>query len=507
LVCLSVVLLILFSLAPISEACILSVNPPYNSQVQTGDIQTFTLTRQVEHRRCPNSSDIVVLQLSRMKLVDEGSWVLSGRVATRVIKVQFIEAGEAVLRMTSSCTLFPTKPVQIIFRVLQKEADNPPPSDPKPPEAEPEPDPKPPAPELPDPPDPAPEPDPEPDPEPSPAPDPAPEPSPILEPAPVPPVSPAKPDDPSPSDLSDQHYSLQIEDRSDTTDETAVMQISEEDFEAHAIRVELDPPPLLPISSRQFSFGRQEQSMVWYLLVMFLAVFFIRKKWYRWRLLFLIFSAGFFGFFSGGCLCPIGWIERFWLWFRYSAWGFAPILALMVLLIITFFKGRIFCGWVCPQGAIQELLHRKNMQWLVPYRAERYLQWGRWMVFFTIPVMALFFSVGWFCQYDPFRAIFQLYGTPLLIAMGVIVLGFSLFIYRPFCRFLCPLGALFSFVNYLAVKCGVQSTHLFSSCKSCGQCLNKCSSEALFLEDKKLIVRRANCIECMECLKECRFDE
>jgi hypothetical protein len=334
LVCLSVVLLILFSLAPISEACILSINPPNNSQVQTGDIQTFTLTRQVEHRRCPSSSDVIVLQLSRMQLVDEGSWVLSGRVATRVIKVQFSEPGEAVLKMISSCTLFPTRPVQIIFRVLPKEAETLPPPESKPPNQD----------------ESNPDPDPDPDLEQVPAPSVEPPPTPTTE---EPPVSVPELILPLASTEDDRESSSEPLRESPDHDRRADYELAlngqneapQEDLNSshdQSIRIELDPPPLLPISSRQFSFGRQEQSMVWYLLVIFLAVFFIRKKWYRWRLLFLIFSVGYFGFYAGGCLCPIGWLERFWFWFKNGAWSLTPALALVILLIITFLKVVFF---------------------------------------------------------------------------------------------------------------------------------------------------------------------
>jgi ferredoxin len=499
-----------FSKLPAANACIMQINPSYGSEVSAGHTQSFTLTRQVEHRRCPSTPDVIVLQLSNISMVEEGSWSISGRVATRTIKLQFLEPGEAVLRMSSSCTLFPTKPIQLVFRVLAKEAEAPPSEPPGQTEPPPEPSPEP-----------TPEPDPEPDPE------------------PTPPASPTKPDYPSPGDHSngaagtipdsvkekDQDIEKPIpiiteqkienentaeqqntplnEDEAPTSDETIVMQALEEDFEAQASRIELDLPPLAANPKTLFSFGGQEQWMLFYFLALLLSWFLIRRKWYRWRSIVLIASIGFFGFYAGGCLCPIGWVERFFLWIKHPAWSLTPVISLFLLLLFTFFKGRIFCGWVCPQGAIQDVLLRKNLMVSVSYRWERFLQWGRWLVFGVIALMALFFSIGWFCQFDPFKAVFQLYGTPMMFGMAFVVLGLSLFIYRPFCRFLCPLGGLFSLVNWLALRLGVQSDKLMPACKSCQKCSNECASNALFLDEKQVKVRRSLCIECMDCLKVC----
>jgi NosR/NirI family transcriptional regulator, nitrous oxide reductase regulator len=120
--------------------------------------------------------------------------------------------------------------------------------------------------------------------------------------------------------------------------------------------------------------------MLFYFVALLFSWFLIHKRWYRWRSIVLIASIGFFGFYAGGCLCPIGWVERFFLWIKHPAWGISAVVALFLLLVFTLFKGRIFCGWVCPQGAIQDVLLRKSLAISVPNRWERFLQWGRWAV-------------------------------------------------------------------------------------------------------------------------------
>ncbi len=505
----AIVLLLWLSQIPGVDACIMQINPSYRSEVEVEEVKAFTLTRQVEHRRCPSTPDVIVLQLSNISLLDEGSWSISGRIATRTIKLQFLEAGEAILRMSSSCTLFPTRPVQITFQVKAKEVDVSPPEPPG--QAEP-------------PVDPSPEPSPDPGSEPTPEPQTPQAPSDTANPpsSPTPesktvqsPLSPngneQKPANPPKPPLKTQDKIIlqSIPDQAPAS-EASTQEKQEEDLSSRSgnsfpqsSQIELDLPPLVPSPIRAFSFGKQEQWILYYFLALLISWFLIRKRWYRWRSFFLIASIGFFGFYAGGCLCPIGWVERFFLWLKHPAWGFSAVVALLLLMVFTFFKGRIFCGWVCPQGAIQDVLLRKSLRISVSSRWERFLQYGRWIVLLGIAITALFFSVGWFCQLDPFKAIFQLYGSPLMFATAFVVLGLSLFIYRPFCRFLCPLGALFSLSNWLALRFGVQSDQLISGCKSCRKCFNECASNALFLDKKQVKVRRSDCIECMECIKAC----
>lgn len=505
----TVVLLLGFVQVPKVDACIMQINPSYGSEVRVEESKSFTLTRQVEHRRCPSTIDVIVLQLSNISMLDEGSWSISGRVATRTIKVQFIEPGQAVLRMSSSCALFPTRPAQLVFQVIAQAAETPSPEPPG--QTEP-------------PPEPTPEPSPDPGTEPNPEPQVPQVPADLENPPPTPKTEDksiqAPPSLNGKEKLTEEVPVLSLKPKGDQGDQALPGQLVptesniEEDqdeslnpnsevSDPQTSRIELDLPPLVPSPKRFFSFGRQELWMLFYFLALLFSWFLIQKKWYRWRSILLIASIGFFGFYAGGCLCPIGWVERFFLWIKHPAWGISSVVSLLLLLIFTFFKGRIFCGWVCPQGALQDVLLRKSLTISVSTRWERFLQWGRWIIFGWIAVMALFFSVGWFCQFDPFKAVFQLSGSSLMFATAFLVLGLSLFIYRPFCRFLCPLGALFSFANWLALRFGVQSDKLIPGCKSCQKCSNECASNALFLDKKQVKVRRSDCIECMECIKTC----
>jgi len=482
--------------APRASACIFSISPNVGGEVKVEEIKSFTLSRQVEHRRCPSSIDIVVLHLSNMKMVDDGDWIISGRMATREIKVQFIQPGEAILRLSSSCTLFPTRPVQLVFQVMDDETELPPAeTDPEPSQNEPSqeevpqkpPDEESKTPETHDPENAKPE-------------------SNIS--ASSSEIEPIKEKNeiipPAPEELDELPVQEILQDADDS------FNTEFDAWEASATRIELEGPPINSFPSNtanQYRFSSQDLWILAYFLFILLAWLFIRFKWYRWRILFLLLSVGLFGYYVGGCLCPIGWIERSLLWIKYPAWGWLPAAALLVLLGVNFFLGRIFCGWVCPQGALQDILYRKRFALKIPYRLERYLQWGRSVILGIIAFMALVYSVGWFCSIGPFKAVFQLFGTTLLITLSVIFLTLSLVMYRPFCRFFCPLGALFSAVNWLAVRMGFQSRKLIQNCSSCRKCLDTCPSNVLFLEEKQIQVRRAYCIECGDCMIKCPHDK
>jgi hypothetical protein len=121
----TLVALLGFFRVPHVDACIMQINPSYGSEVKVEETKSFTLTRQVEHRRCPSTPDVIVLQLSNISMLDEGSWSISGRVATRTIQVQFLEPGEADFANEQFLHPFPTRPVQLVFQVIAQAVETP----------------------------------------------------------------------------------------------------------------------------------------------------------------------------------------------------------------------------------------------------------------------------------------------------------------------------------------------------------------------------------------------
>lgn len=188
-----------------------------------------------------------------------------------------------------------------------------------------------------------------------------------------------------------------------------------------------------------------------------------------------IFSLGYFGFWRGGCVCPVGALQNV------SAALFASGAAAMVVtvfflapLFFALFFGRVFCGGVCPLGAMQDLVGFK------PVRIPLWLEHALGMIPFIILGLAVMYAAlgsGFIiCRYDPFVSFFRLSGAWMSLLAGVGVLCLGVFIARPYCRFFCPYGVLLGWCSILAWR-RVKTTP--DECVTCGLCADSCPYNAL----------------------------
>ena len=201
------------------------------------------------------------------------------------------------------------------------------------------------------------------------------------------------------------------------------------------------------------------------------------KKQVRWPVtLTSIISIAYFGFFRNGCVCSIGAIQNVALTFGNNDFTIPLFVLLLFLLPIVFalFFGRVFCAGVCPLGALQEIVNIKN------YKLSRVvtsvLSVFPWIYLGFAVLFAITNSRFILCTYDPFVGIFRMGGEFPLILFGVILLIFSIFTGRPFCRFICPYGAilsLFSRVSFWQVKITKKE------CINCDLCHNACPVDAI----------------------------
>jgi ferredoxin len=168
----------------------------------------------------------------------------------------------------------------------------------------------------------------------------------------------------------------------------------------------------------------------------------LRKRSRRWIAGLSIFSLLYFGFWRRGCICPVGSLGNVVLSLFDSSYVLPLTTAAFFLLPLLFglFFGRVFCGAVCPLGAVQDWVAFRPLA--VPSWLETALRLGAWL-FLTAAV--LFAATGGgllICRYDPFVSLFRLgLNTPLWI-LGLLVLAVGVFIARPYCRFVCPYGLL-----------------------------------------------------------------
>jgi NosR/NirI family transcriptional regulator, nitrous oxide reductase regulator len=164
----------------------------------------------------------------------------------------------------------------------------------------------------------------------------------------------------------------------------------------------------------------------------------------------MVFSIIYFGFIRHGCICPIGSIQNVALAVGDSSYRLADwTLGFFVLpLVIAFFCGRTFCSSVCPLGGVQELFAIRPIH--LPRWLDESLGLVRWIYLGLAVALAATGTTFLICRYDPFVAIFRMGGSWPMLAFGGGLLLVGIFIGRPYCRFLCPYGALLGLCSRVA---------------------------------------------------------
>jgi Fe-S-cluster-containing hydrogenase component 2 len=186
------------------------------------------------------------------------------------------------------------------------------------------------------------------------------------------------------------------------------------------------------------------------------------------------------------------------------------ILILSVLLLSTLWVGRIFCGFACPVGALQELASKMNFRSDVKEqkRSKTYgnvskkksnaIRWG----FLAISIItSLIWGLPLLQLVNPFLGFsflrietptILLAIIPLITLVSIFLLSF--YIYRPYCRFLCPFGALANVTSRFSKYKYERSLH----CTDCGLCEDICPTDEASRESTK-----QECYFCGRCIEVC----
>jgi ferredoxin len=184
-----------------------------------------------------------------------------------------------------------------------------------------------------------------------------------------------------------------------------------------------------------------------------------------------IFSLVYFGFYRQGCVCAIGAPQNIALGLFDSGYAVPLTVAAFfaVPLVFSLFAGRSFCAAVCPHGALQDLVLLK------PVKVPVWLEQGLGLVpYFYLGAGVLFAATGsafLVCRYDPFVPLFRMTGSLLLLLVGAGFVVLGMFVGRPYCRFLCPYGALLRLASSVA-KWRVRITPDY--CTQCRLCEESC---------------------------------
>jgi NosR/NirI family transcriptional regulator, nitrous oxide reductase regulator len=195
-------------------------------------------------------------------------------------------------------------------------------------------------------------------------------------------------------------------------------------------------------------------------------------------------SIAYFGFWRGGCVCSIGAIQNVTLGLFDSSYAVPITISLFFLipLVFTLFFGRTFCAAVCPLGALQDLVVIR------PLKVPPYLDHALGLLAYVyLGAGVLFAATGSayiICSYDPFVSFFRLIplrhfndtmgalsGSTLMLLVGGAFLAVGMVIGRPYCRWLCPYGALLRLLAPVS-KWRVKITP--DECVKCRLCEDAC---------------------------------
>jgi len=211
--------------------------------------------------------------------------------------------------------------------------------------------------------------------------------------------------------------------------------------------------------------------------------------------------------------CPLGALQN-----AVAASGNRiPAYVLGIILLYGVMLGRTVCGWLCPFGLIQDILHKIPTPKIRKSRVTRLLSGLKYVILLIfvigLPLYHAFKKVPLpaFCKYicpagtlegavallshPENEGLFPMLGALFTgkFVILLIIVGLCIFAYRAFCRFLCPLGAiygLFSKLNIIGVK--VEK----DKCISCGKCIAACKTDVCHVGDRE-------CISCGDCISCC----
>ncbi len=202
----------------------------------------------------------------------------------------------------------------------------------------------------------------------------------------------------------------------------------------------------------------------------------LRKRSRRAVFVLMLFSLFYFGFWREGCVCPIGAIQNIALSIFDKDYA-VPVVTLaffLLPLLFTLFFGRTFCAAVCPLGAIQDLVLLRPAK--VPRWAESALRLFAYIYLGAAVLFAATGSAFLICRYDPFISFFCLTGNLNILILGACFLLVSVFVGRPYCRFVCPYGVILRQLSRIS-KWRVTITP--DECVHCKLCEDACPFGAI----------------------------
>lgn len=208
--------------------------------------------------------------------------------------------------------------------------------------------------------------------------------------------------------------------------------------------------------------------------------------------------------------CPIGALQNSLSSMRFRF----PYYVLGLLIFFGALLGRAVCGFLCPFGLVQDILYKiPFVKKIKTWKGERWLRYLKYVVLvvFVIVLPITYKLIPFFCKYicpsgtvaglllaAADNSLFAMFGTlfSLKFVILVAVIIASIVIYRPFCKYLCPLGAFYAPFNKVSL---VQMKRDEDRCVGCKACASVCDMGV----DPSKDLNSLECIRCGKCCRSC----
>ncbi len=210
--------------------------------------------------------------------------------------------------------------------------------------------------------------------------------------------------------------------------------------------------------------------------------------------------------------CPIGSLQSIATGIKFQI----SLYVIGFLMLVGTLTGRLVCGYLCPFGFFQELIYKIPSRKIRIAKVFSYLKYIILIVFvILLPALIMNkhgFGTQYFCKYICPAGTLQagiphallngairealgwLFGWKLLVLAVIVIL--AVMSKRPFCRVICPLGAIYSLFNPISFFKLKVDKH---RCSKCGRCKSKCPVDISIYENSN----NMECIRCNECMKIC----
>lgn len=210
-------------------------------------------------------------------------------------------------------------------------------------------------------------------------------------------------------------------------------------------------------------------------------------------------------------ICPFGGVASI---YKFATVGTfvqkiheSSFILMFIAFILAILFGPVICGWVCPFGSFQEWvgklgkkIFKKKYNQLIPNNFDKYLRFIRYIILLLVIYKTAATAKLMFQDVDPYYALFNFWSDEVsvtaLIVLGVTIL-LSLFVERPWCKYVCPYGAVLGIFNLFRV---FKIRRNSSTCINCKACDKACPMNISI--STSVAVLDHQCISCMKCTSE-----